>query len=328
MKLRILSRSDVQSALSMPAAIQAMREGFTALSTGRATVPLRTPLETPDGVTLLMPAHIEADGAGFSAVKIVSVFHGNAVRGLPIIHAGVLVIDAGTGRLQALMDGTWLTALRTGAGGGLAADLLSRPESCVMGVIGAGVQARTQIMGVLAVRPIQEVRIYSRGGGNQALCAELTEQYPTVRFIAPDSVREALREADIWVAATTSATPVIDPTELRPGVHITGVGSYAPTLQEVSSEVIQRAKVVVDSRVACLAESGDLIIPIGRREWSADRIHAEIGEIAAGLKPGRQSADEITFFKSVGNAVQDAAAAAQVLKVAEAQNLGTLVELS
>ena len=320
--MRLISAADVKQAISMTDAIAAVREGFIALSTAKAQVPLRSALQTADGTTLFMPAYV--DQALNSAVKIVSIYPGNARHGLPSILASVLVLDAGTGQLRALIDATYLTALRTGAGSGLATDLLALPDASILGVIGAGAQARTQIEAVLAVRPIREIRIFSRSGA-EMLVAALSASYPDLSIRTAHSASDALRGAQVLIAATTSSTPVIELADVQTGAHINGIGSYTPTMQEVATEVVTRAKIVVDSRESCLAEAGDLLIPMATGMLDHDAIYAEIGEIAAGLKPGRTSAEEITFFKSVGNAIQDLTVAARVLVAAEAQNLGTIV---
>ena len=162
MQIRILSAADVRASVDMPGAIEAMRDAFTALAEGTATVPLRLPLETEHGVSLFMPAYVSSTGS--MGAKVASVNPGNPDLGLPVIHAVVLTLDPDTGRLVALMDGTWLTALRTGAVGGLAADLLSREDSKTVALFGAGVQARTQLEAVRCVRPISDVRVVSRTG--------------------------------------------------------------------------------------------------------------------------------------------------------------------
>jgi ornithine cyclodeaminase len=321
--IRILTGQDVRAALTMPEAIAAVREGFIALSTGRALVPVRGVFQQPEGVTLTMPAHIQ--GAAISTVKVVSVFGGNPAKGLPAVTAAVLVLDAATGRPLALLDGTILTAIRTGAASGVATDLLARPDARILGVIGAGPQARTQIEAVCAVRPVTEIRLYSRSGADE-LAAELRDRYPAgVRAVA--SRREALAGADILVAATNSKTPVIYLGDVSPGAHINGVGSFTPEMQEIAADVVTHAKVVVDHRESAWAEAGDLIIPRDQGVFSETGVHAELGEIAAGIRPGRESAAEITLFKSVGNAVQDAVVAAVVLDKAARLNLGTVAAL-
>ena len=322
MKLRILSTADVRAAIDMHQAIEAMREAFGQLSAGQATVPLRTPVETEGGVTLFMPAYLR--GTGDLGAKIVSVYPGNSALGLPTITAAVIVLDGQTGQPLALMDGTYLTALRTGAASGLATALLARPEAQVVAVFGAGVQARTQLEAVRAVRPIREVRIVSR---TRASAERFAAELEDVTAQVMDDRRAAVQGADVIIAATTSATPVFDGGDVAPGTHVNGIGSYTPEMQEVDATLVQRAKVVVDSREAALAEAGDLIIPLRQGLITEDHIHAELGEIVNGTKPGRVTDDEITFFKSVGIAVQDVVVARWVLQAAETKGLGTLVEL-
>jgi len=210
----------------------------------------------------------------------------------------------------------------------LAADLLARPEAEVVAVFGSGVQARAQLEAVRTIRQIKEVRIVGRTPASvERFAGEVanSEQAPTVSI--PETRTEAVVGADIIIAATTSETPVFDGQDLSPGTHITGVGSYAPHMQEVDATTVQQAKIVVDSLQSCLAEAGDLIIPLEKRLIGKADIHGELGQIVNGDIPGRETADEITFFKSVGLAVQDASAAAEVLRVAEAQGLGTLARL-
>ncbi len=317
--MRILTADDVRAAVDMRAAIEAVRAGFIALSTGRAHVPLRGVLETPGGVLLTMPAQI--DDAPVSAVKIVAVCPDNPARGLPTIHAAVLVTDAQTGAPLALMEGSVLTALRTGAASGLATDLLARPEASILAVIGAGVQARTQVEAVCAVRPITDIRIYSQAGAEQ-MAAELRETYRAHVTVAP-SAHVALEGAHVIVAATNSKTPVVHLDDVAPGAHINGIGSFTPQMQEIAADVAAAARLVVDHRASAWAEAGDLIIPRDQGLITEDSVYAEIGEIAAGLKDGRHDPHEITFFKSVGNAVQDAALAQRVLAAASERGLGT-----
>jgi ornithine cyclodeaminase len=305
----------------MGAAIDAVRAGFIALSTGRARVPLRSVLETPGGVLLTMPAYI--DGTPASTVKVVTVCPDNPSRGLPTIFAAVLVTDAQTGALLAIMDGRVLTALRTGAASGLATDLLAVPEASILAVIGAGVQARTQVEAVCAVRPITEIRIFSLAGA-EAMAAELRDQYHAEIVVAP-SAHAAIEGAQVVVAATNSQKPVVHLDDLAPGAHINGIGSFTPEMQEIAADVVAAARVVVDHRPSVWAEAGDLIIPRRRGLITEASVYAEIGEIAAGLKAGRADPQQITFFKSVGNAVQDAALAQRVIAAADERGLGTRV---
>lgn len=317
MSIRILSASDVRAALPMPKAIDAMRHAYSQLSAGKAIAPPRQHLSTDKGVTLIMPAYLP-DRSEFG-IKVVSVYDENPNLDLPRITATVLVLDPVTGAPKAFMDGASLTAIRTGAGGGVAADLLARQDAKTVGLFGAGVQARAQLQAVMAVRDITRVNLISRTRASAVqLAAEISEwmiDAPEVNLVStPQAV---VQDADIVICATTSGTPLFDGNGLQSGTHITAVGTFVPEKREVDTVTIRRAhRIVVDSREDCLAEAGDLIIPNAQ-------IDAEIGEILNGDQPGRASDAEITFFKSVGVAVQDAVAAAAVLGAAEAKGLGT-----
>jgi alanine dehydrogenase len=321
MQTRILSAADVRRCIDMPTAIEAMRDAFSALALGRARVPMRLAMETGGGVSLFMPGYLPDSDA--SAVKIVSVHPDNAARGLPAIHAVVLAIEPETGRVRAFMDGSWLTALRTGAVGGLAADLLARPDASVVALFGAGVQARTQLEAVRCVRPVTEVRVVSRTGASAAaLVAELEGVEARTA-----SAQEAIDGADIVIAATSSVTPVFDGAAVQPGTHITGVGSYTTEMREIDGALVARARVIVDEGEVARAEAGDLVGAIRDGLVDDSVFSIELGDVVLGRVPGRSSPDEITFFKSVGNAVQDVAVAHRVLAAAEAGGIGTVVEL-
>lgn len=322
MEVRILSAADVAAAVDMPGAIEAMRGAFATLSRGEAVVPLRLALAVPGGTVLFMPGHITPTGA--TAAKVVSVHPANSTRGLPVVHAVVLVVDAATGRVLALMDGTRLTALRTGAAGGLAADLLARPDASVVALFGSGVQASAQLDAVRCVRSIVEVRIVSNDPESAHALAERQEG---VRAHVVDDREAAVRGAHIVITATDSATPVFDGRWVEPGTHVTGVGSFTPAMREVDTELVRRSRVFVDQREAALAEAGDLAGPIADGAVDAGIIVGEIGEVVAGVRPGRTSDEDVTFFKSVGNAVQDVAIAARVLDSAEREGRGVLVQI-
>jgi ornithine cyclodeaminase len=326
MELRILSAADVRQALPMSRAIEVMRSAFGQLSANEADVPLRTRLQTDKGLLLFMPAYLrQSREIGF---KMVSLWGDNPAKGLPAVIAIATVIDPDTGQPKALINGEMLTALRTGAGGGLAADLLARPDASVVAVFGAGVQARAQLEAACVVRQIKEVRIFGRTPSSvEKFAAEVSAWPDAPQVVIAGSRKEAVTGADIVITATTSEKPVFDGRDLSPGTHVTGVGSYAPHMQEVDEETVRQSKIVVDSLQACLAEAGDLLVALERNVIGKLDIHAELGQIVNGERPGRESQEEITFFKSVGVAVQDAAAANEVLRAAEAQGLGTLVEV-
>jgi len=330
MKIKILSQNDVAQAVTMAEAVDAVKKAFIQLSSGEAEVPLRTqvPVKKRSATTLFMPAYLaKSDSLG---AKIVSVFPNNRRMGLPTIHALVILVNAKTGQLLAAMDGTYLTALRTGAASGLATDLLARKDARVAAIFGAGTQARTQLEAVCTVRDIERAWVYDvRPKIAQAYAKEMKARgrpIPSDIRVAQSS-KQALREADVVCTATTSFRPVFADSNLKLGVHINGVGSYTPEMQEIPARTVVRSKVVVDSREASLAEAGDLIISIDGGLISNKNIHGEIGEVASGKIPGRESMEETTFFKSVGLAVQDVAVAELVLKRAEDMGLGLDVEI-
>lgn len=329
MDLRILSAADMAQALPMTAAIEAMKDAFAQLSTGQADVPLRARLSIPEqaGVAIFMPAYMR--GSQDLAVKIVSVFPKNPARGEPIIYGTVLVLDAASGRPLALLEGGSLTAIRTAAGAGAATDLLARPDAKSVAMLGSGVQARTGLEAMCTVREIETVRVYSPTRAHAAaFAAEMAGRGPIPATIdVVDSPGAAVRGADIVYTATTSYTPTFDGADLSAGAHVNGVGSFTLDMREVDVTTVQRALVVVDDRASMEAEAGEIMYAMQHGHITADHIHAELGEIVAGHKAGRTDAAQITFFKSVGVAVQDAVAARVALRTAEALDLGTVVAL-
>jgi len=328
----ILTADEVRKALPMKDAIEAMKRAYASLSDGKADVPLRTHLSVPsqDAVSLVMPAYVQAEDGDALAVKVVSLFPKNPERQrkLALIQAAVLVLDAETGRPRALLEGSSLTAIRTGAGSGAAIDLLSRPDSKVVTVFGAGAQGRTQLEAACSVRKIEKAWVFDTS-------VERAEDFvkdmagvgpvPQELYVA-DNPAQVLSEADIVCTATTSSTPVFADSDVKPGTHISSIGSYTPEMQEVPAEMVARALVVVDSREATLAETGDLLKPMQAGLFGEEHISAELGEILLGRKQGRNSPEQITFFKSVGVAVQDAIAAQLAMQNARAQRLGTDVK--
>jgi ornithine cyclodeaminase len=321
----VLSAADVRRALPMRPAIDSQREAFITLATGQAEVPQRTPISVPEekATVLFMPAR----SASHVGAKIVSIFPNNPASDLPLIQGVLLLVDAGTGEPLALMDATYLTALRTGAATAVATDLLAQPAAKSAAIIGTGAQAVMQLLAICAVRPLEWVWVYSRTADHVA--SFIGEMQPEIKptIMPAATAAEAVRDADIVCTATTSATPVFDGHHLKAGSHVNGIGSYTPQQREIDSETVRRAKCVfVESRPAALAEAGDVLKPLEEGVLrKADII--ELGAVAIGQHPGRSAADQITFFKSVGSAAQDLAAAGAVLRRAREMQLGVDVEL-
>lgn len=324
----ILNAADVRQALPMPLAIDAMKQAFAAFSDGKALAPprIQLPIARHSGLSLVMPSFVDAATTAEQAlaVKIVSLFGGNLERGLARIQAAVVVLEPDTGRPIALLDGAMLTAIRTAAASGAATDLLARPDSRTVALFGAGVQAITHLFAMCAVRPIEKIFICGRTPSRvAALIAEFAGR-PAIpaELIAADSPQQALEDADIVCCTTTSMTPIFDDADLKPGVHLNGVGSFTPQAREVPPETVRRALVVVDSRNAAWDEAGDLIQPLQAGLIGREHIHAELGELVLGLQSGRTDDQQVTFFKSVGLAVQDAVAARVALENAARMQLG------
>lgn len=325
----ILNAEETKLALPMGASIEAMKVAFHALSSGQVEMPLRTriPVSKHDGQSLLMPAYIKDIEAEALTVKIVSVFNKNPSRGLPLIHAAVLVLDESSGQIEALIEGGTLTAIRTGAGSGAASDCLANPTASSVAIIGAGVQAATQLEAICTVRKISRVRVFSprqkqaeafaiANGGRGPIPDDLT---------VVESASEAISDADIICTATTSYTPVFEDADLKPGCHINAVGSYMPEMSEIPSETIARANVFVDSREAAGKESGEIAQNLASGHLALDSIY-EIGDVLMQRPTQHHNPEQITLFKSVGVAVQDAAAGKLALANARKMNLGTRVE--
>ncbi|MBI3329750.1 MAG: ornithine cyclodeaminase [Nitrospinae bacterium] len=328
--MRLLTAADIRRAVPMREAIAAVKSAFAQLSSGQATVPVRTGIsaQAHRGTALYMPAYLPASQT--LGVKAVSVYPGNRDHGIPTIFAAVLLQDAATGQPSALLEGTYLTALRTGAATGAATDVLARPEASRLGLFGTGGQAPTQLEGVCAVRPITTVWVYSRNPANAKVFIERMRRLPFaqgIHFQIASTAREAVHLAEIIVTATTARAPLFAADEIREGTHVNAIGAFTPEMQEVAPELVVRAKLVVDSREACLAEAGDILIPIHQGLISPAHIYAELGELVAGRRPGRESAAEITLFKSVGNAVQDLGVGKLALERAEREGFGQVVDL-
>jgi ornithine cyclodeaminase len=326
----LLNAEDVRNALPMSEAIEAMKRAYASFSAGAAVIPLRTRLGIPNtqALSLFMPAFVHSQDGDALAVKVVSLFPTNPTRGLAYIQAAVLVFDPETGRAIALLEGSTLTALRTGAASGAAIDLLAREDSKIVAIFGAGAQGRTQLEAACTVRQIETAFIFDRNPEKaQAFASEMNGKGPVTRDIrVAGTAQEAVGTADIICTATTSLRPVFRDANIKAGTHISAVGSYRPDMQEVPAETIKRANVFVDSRSASLEEAGDLIQPMQARLFDESHICGELGEVILGKIPGRQSQEEITYFKSVGIAVQDAMAAQVALNNARNMNTGTEVD--
>jgi ornithine cyclodeaminase len=313
----VLTQADVRELLDLDRLVDALAEAHAELSAGTVSMPPRIAALVQEREALLgvMPAYLPSAGL---ACKLVTLFPQNRDR--ETHQAAIVVFDPANGTPLALMDGTYITATRTAAGSALATRLLAREDARVLALIGTGVQARTHGRAIPRVRPIDEIRV---AGRDPARAEQLAEELgPSARAVG--SYEEAIRGADV-VAATTHATePVVRREWLAPGTHVNSVG-LNPAGREVDAETVADAKLVVESRASALAAP-----PAGAPELAGvdpEDVHAELGELVSGARPGRTSTDELTLYKSVGVAVQDAAAAALVLSAARERGIGREVDL-
>lgn len=331
MDVLVLSADDVTMLLPMPECIKVMREALAALARGEAVVPLRMVMRIPNAGAFfgVMPGLIApGDGReGALGMKAVSVFPGNARRGIDTHQGAVLLFEADTGRLSALMDGGAITAIRTAAVSGVATDLLARSDSTELAILGAGVQARTHLDAMAAVRPLRRVRVWSRNPQRaQELASEQKSRYEMPIEAVADA-ETAVRDADIVTTVTASPEPILERGWLKEGAHINAVGSSIPTSREVDTATMAAARLFVDRRESALAEAGDLLIPMLEGNVKADHVQAELGDVIIGKAPGRRSARELTLFKSLGLSVEDVASAAYVARRARERGVGQTVHM-
>ena len=327
MKILVLTAAEVRQAIRMKIAIDVMKTAFRDFSMDNSQAPLRSKIsaDKSNGTVLLMPAITDSD----LAIKIVSVFDNNQHLALPLIHAMIIVLDVSTGKPLALLEGGSITAIRTGAASGAATDILARNDAKTVAIIGSGVQARTQLEAVCAVRAIEAAWVYSPNTKHaEDFASEMSGSgsIPHDLHVAPSSM-EAVQNADIVCTATTSNTPVFDGNYIKKGTHVNAIGSFTPKMQEVDPVTISKSLVVVDSRKSVLEEAGDLIIPIEANIVKKDHIHAELGAIISNTLLGRTNRNQITYFKSCGVAVQDVAAAQLAVQEAKRLGLGTVISL-
>lgn len=307
-----LSEADVRAALSVPEVIGAMEQALAAFSARSVAQPVRTAIELRDREFFaLMPAY--DPGHGLLGAKLVSVVPSNASKGLHTHLASISLLDPHTGELMAVMDGRWITEIRTAAVSAVSVRHVARADSAVLAILGSGVQARSHVQAISQVRPFRKIRAWSPTAEHlRRFAAECSIE-------ASRSAEEAVRGADVIVLATSSVAPAIDSAWVSPGAHVIAIGACRPSQREMDPALVGRARVLVDSKEAALKESGD-IIPFG-----ADHVKAELGDIVAGRAPGRTSPDEITLFKSLGLAIEDVAAAGLVYRAARAAGRGTEV---
>jgi len=298
-----LNESDVRAVLPMPDLIDIMAKALTAFSWGQVRQPVRNVIEAGSGGNFFasMPAYLESGQMG---AKLVTVFHRNGERGLPTHQATIVLLDAETGSLLAVMDGRYITEARTAAVSAVAVRELARPGARTLAIVGSGVQAGSHLEALSLVWKFEEIRCWSP---TESRLRQFAYAHPQVQAAA--SAEAAVRGADVVVLVTASTTPVVFDDWIAPGACVISVGACRPTQREMDPFLVARGRVVVDSRAAAVKEAGDLAIAMAEGHFGPEHIAAELGEVLAGRIPGRTSDDQVLIFKPLGQAVEDVAAA-------------------
>jgi ornithine cyclodeaminase len=319
----LLTEEDIKALLTMDDLIETMEIALADFSARTVTQPVRTVLQIGGRSAFygLMPAYMPSRPA--LGTKLVTVFESNTERGLPTHLATIVLLDPETGALLALMDGRYITEARTAAVSAVSVQRLAREDARTLAIIGSGVQARSHLEAIARVRDLVEVRVWSRKVAHvEKLIAEVGPHSES-RFVAADSAKAAVADADIIALVTSATQPVVQSEWIADGTHVCAVGACRPTQREMDGALVARGDLYVDSREAALVEAGDIVLAITDGAISDEHIKAELGEVVSGKVPGRASADRVTIFKSLGLAVEDVAAAHLVYERARARGIGT-----
>lgn len=323
----LLSKEDIKKVFSMKEAVEADKEAFRLLVEGKCDAPLRTSISAPkaNGTFLFMPAYVDEMDA--AAVKIVNVFGDNPKKGLPGTIGQVLLIDGSTGEVISVLDGTYVTQIRTGAASGAAFDLLANKDCKIGAIIGTGSQAACQLEAMLAVRDLEEVRVCARNFEHtKSFVAKMQEEMKAygAKIVAVETSDEAICDADLIITATPSTTPVFDASKVKKGATISCVGGYQPQMQELDPAIFERfSKLYFDSESAVLSEAGDILIPLEKGMLTKEQFTGDLGDVVRGTVVGRENEEEIIVFKSVGVATQDLVAAKKIYEKAKEAHVGT-----
>jgi alanine dehydrogenase len=323
MNVLVVSHADVERLLPMDACIEVIAEAMRTTSLGGAVLPLRSVVWMPDrtGMIGLMPGFLGAPAS--LGLKVVSIFPGNHGTGYDSHQGVVMLFDVQRGFPLAIMDASSITAIRTAAASGVATRALARADAGDLAILGAGVQARTHLAAMRAVRPIRRVRVWSR---NRATAQRFADASPVAVEVMA-TARAAVEGADLVCTVTSAREPVLEGAWLQPGAHINAVGACFPSWRELDTAAVARARLIVDRRESTLNESGDFRIPKAEGAIGDDHIAGELGDVLLDRVPGRRSPDEVTLYKSLGIAIQDLAAAHHIYAQATATGGGTLVPL-
>lgn len=327
MKLRVIKQSEVAALLPMADCIELVAQALEAAAGGGAVQPLRTMMPVPgtSGILALMPGYLNNPEA--LGVKLISVYPDNFGTGVES-HQGVIVLfQPGTGTPVALMDAGEVTAIRTAAASGVATRALARAEAPTLALLGYGAQARTHLDAMRAVRNITRVRVWGRSAERAGEFAQAESKRTGLPVEAAASVQAAVAGADIVCTLTASATPILEGRWLEDGMHINAVGAATPTTRELDTEAVARSRLYVDLKESAINQAGEFVIAKAEGRLRESDIVGEVGEVLAGLAPGREDAGQITLFKSLGVVVEDLVSALHVYDAAKARGIGVTVEI-
>jgi len=316
-----LTQDEVRSILDMKSTVEAVESGFREMGLGNIEMPPRVYLHFEKGVLIAMPAYIKTlDAAG---LKVVTVHPENPSKhNLPAVIARIILNDPTKGEPLAIMDGTYITALRTGAAGAVGIKYLARKDAKTAGIIGLGVQGRSQLLGLCEVRDIETVKAFDIVPATRKAYVESMAREVGVDVKAVDSVEEAAKGSEIVITCTPSPTPFLRGEMLDEGVHVSAIGADTAAKRELDTSVLTKAdKLVVDFKPQAFVV-GDFAIPLGEGAIKKEDVYAELGEIVTGSKAGRTSYEEITLFKATGLAIQDIGTAFKVYQLAKEQGVG------
>lgn len=323
----LLTEPDVRGLLPLDDLVSAMERALSAFSSRQVTQPVRTALQvgTRQNFFGVMPAYLSSPSA--LGIKLVTVFHENAARDLPTHLATILLLNPETGALEVIMDGRYITEVRTAAVSAVAAKRLAREDAGVLAVLGSGVQARSHVELLTRACTFREIRAWSPTPEHLHQFISGAVALSTVPVYGAANAEQAVRGADVIALVTSSTTPVIQNAWVSPGALVISVGACRPDAREMDPSLVARARLFVDSRAAALVEAGDIVQGIREGRWSESHIAGELGEVILGRLPGRITADDIVIFKSLGLAVEDVAAAQLVLTRAKQQGRGREISL-
>ncbi len=327
MSLLLLTNNEIERLLPMADCIEVMTETLVALARGAVHQPLRMIVQPPSaaGLLALMPAYISQTTPAYG-LKVIGVFQGNPARGKDAHQGGVLLFSGETGELLALMNASAITAIRTAAVSAVATRQLAREDASTLAIIGCGVQARTHLPAMAAVRPLRRARVASLHFEKaRRFAEEMTPRFPFA-IEAVESAEQAVRGADLIVTATTAAQPVIKREWIAPGTHINAVGASQPHKRELDTALVRASAFFVDRRESTLNEAGDYLVASREAGFGPEHIRGELGELLTGAVRGRGSRDEITCFKSLGLAAEDLAAAQYLYRRAAEEGAGRWVD--